>query len=590
MVESSVAVAVRETELPRKGETWGHGGWQPPEAREALDWVTLVRLLGWSVRAACPPDACRGAEEIVLLACDPAAIDRNACRHLEDRLQQEPLLVVAPPAPADSPLASLAGVSRGFSEVAGHDLTWQAPGGQGGASLPQSLPAVTLEMGPCVEVMARLEGQPLVVLRHHRRGVVATLGFHPSIGRDAGGAVTRMLVALLTTVRRQPTAWLEFEGTVVLRMDDPGGAERIYHRDWCYPPLEESAWDRIGEELDRLHARLSIAYVPGFVDDGDAARGRLMVGGLPAGRSPGTIHPSTQVVYEDLRGHAPGRRNDLASEYRGIQRLRTLGIVDVELHGWCHLDPDPRAWSSADDRYTEVRWFRELGERVLPSLRADAAMDRDPLARAIQAFEMHFQRRPVALVPPGDEFCDETIHRAHRLGLALVDSYYLAIRFGDRFCWTQHVCAPYLDLADAQWLEAGLPVVGYFHDREPCLYGIEWLSDCLLRWQQAGARRFIDFAELAGALSLRLRMDQTHGSVGLVVDTVDRSPLPRKLPIRLWIPEVQLSEIWVRIEGREFQAVSESLGGGHYRITLPADPPMRPNLRKGRRSAMPLMP
>jgi hypothetical protein len=28
----------------------GTGGWLPPEEREALDWMTLVAMLGWKVK------------------------------------------------------------------------------------------------------------------------------------------------------------------------------------------------------------------------------------------------------------------------------------------------------------------------------------------------------------------------------------------------------------------------------------------------------------------------------------------------------------------------------------------------------------
>jgi hypothetical protein len=33
--------------------------------------------------------------------------------------------------------------------------------------------------------------------------------------------------------------------------------------------------------------------------------------------------------------------------------------------------------------------------------------------------------------------------------MGLVSSYYLALCDGERFCWTQYVCAPYLDKSDA---------------------------------------------------------------------------------------------------------------------------------------------
>ena len=66
----------------------------------------------------------------------------------------------------------------------------------------------------------------------------------------------------------------------------------------------------------------------------------------------------------------------------------------------------------------------------------------------------------------------------------------------DRFCWSQHICAPYLDEPEAAWFGAGRPVVGYFHDRELAPEGVEWMRRWLDWWQNAGAQRLMDFREL----------------------------------------------------------------------------------------------
>src|SRR5713101_56685 len=78
-----------------------------------------------------------------------------------------------------------------------------------------------------------------------------------------------------------PVAWHELERSLVLRMDDPGGAQNVYLRGWTYPKLTESEWGALGADLRRRNGRLSVCYVSGWVDDGDAARGTLEVGGRP---------------------------------------------------------------------------------------------------------------------------------------------------------------------------------------------------------------------------------------------------------------------------------------------------------------------
>lgn len=69
--------------------------------------------------------------------------------------------------------------------------------------------------------------------------------------------------------------------------------------------------------------------------------------------------------------------------------------------------------------------------------------------------------------------------------------------------WCQHVCAPYLDVPDPGWFSAELPVVGSFHDMEPSVHGVDWLTDQLDAWEAAGGRRLISLSELAAALCAR---------------------------------------------------------------------------------------
>ena len=132
-------------------------------------------------------------------------------------------------------------------------------------------------------------------------------------------------------------AWHELEGSLVLRMDDPGGAQNVYLRGWTYPKLIESEWGELGADLRRRHGRLSICYVSGWVDDGDAARGTLEVGGQPVARVPGRVHPSPLVTYRDRAGLAPGAVHDYEAEYRGIHALRAQ-IVELPSEEWPSRD------------------------------------------------------------------------------------------------------------------------------------------------------------------------------------------------------------------------------------------------------------
>jgi hypothetical protein len=344
------------------------------------------------------------------------------------------------------------------------------------------------------DVAATLDERPIAVVRRVGRGAVLTLGLDPSSARDADGSVTALLRELLVTHARAPIAWLDWSGTLVLRMDDPGSPESAYRAGWRYPKLGGAAWGRIGDDLRRRGARMSAAYVPTFVDDGDRARGRLEIAGRPAERRAGALHPSRTVRYE-----APGLTWDGADEHTGLAKQHALGTIDVELHGHTHVHPDRGAWAAAADRYESERWYRDL---VVTA--DDLADDEHPLIRGLAELTIGFGARPRALVCPGDTWTTDALVRALGLGFDLVSSYYLGLRDHGRWVWCQHVCAPYLDTADARWFAAELPVVGYFHDMEPSVHGTEWLAAQLDMWAAAGATRMISLGDLAAALEIRL--------------------------------------------------------------------------------------
>jgi hypothetical protein len=538
---ASVLLIASPDELSQAGRVWGTGGWMPPDEREALDWLTLVRLLGWDLavvpRTAIsriggfPPSRLRA----IIVACDPDSLSDDLVEAIGTHLARSPVLVVSRAARPGSPLAAVAGTSRSGGRVDGESYQWCGPGPTRAWRLSSPLAGHALAIESPGATWARLGAAPLVFSRFTGRGVFATVSVHPSRLRDCDPSGTAIVKRLLTWGTPGATAWLDLGATVVLRMDDPGGAQNIYSRSWCYRKLDAAAWTSIGSVLAAERARMSIGYVSGWVDDGDERRGRLSVGGKPVSRRPGAVHPSPLVRYEDVAGHLPGVVSDCAAEFLGVQALRNAGLVDVELHGFTHIHPDREAWARASDRFEswpQTAWYRELGRAAVPVL--DQLPEREhPLTRAMAMFSEFFGIVPTTLICPGDQWTDAALERALDLGLDLVSSYYLAIRHGDRFCWAMHVCAPYLDRADRRWTDSELPVVGYFHDRELAVEAVEWLGTWLARWREAGASRFIDFRELAQSLSRPLRLEQHDHALTLVVDAPACGWFDRPLRVRI---------------------------------------------------------
>jgi hypothetical protein len=572
----AMLVIASEAELPAGDRIWGTGGWLAPDRREALDWLTLARVHGWGVavrhrEGPLPEGGWLQGNRWVVVACDPDSLREDQVALLASRLAQEPLLLVARAGAAGAPWALLAGAANRPGEVAGKLLHWLGPGPERRWHCRKELQAGALDLAPGTVPWATLAGAPVIAARRVGRGAVATLAFHPSRIRDEDGTGTVLLRHLLIWGAELPVAWLDLEGSLVLRMDDPGGAQNVYSKSWSYPKLGEDDWASLGTELHQRNARLSIGYVAGWVDDGDATRGHLEVDGRKPPRVPGQVYPSPLVKYSDRAGNALGRVHDYEAEYRGIQALRAAGRGDVELHGYTHLHPDTLSWARAPDRYEAECWYRELGAPAVATLSARPAAEH-PLALGMAALERFFGTRPTTLICPGDQWTNAALERALDLGLWLVGSYYLAVRDGRRFCWCQHVCAPYLDEPDAAWFEAGLPVVGYFHDREVALEGTGWVSHWLDRWRECGARRLLDFRELASAVGRQLQCEDRGGAVSLAVRSPIAPLLVRPLRIAFRRPGSPLpAQVVVTLDHSNLTLPVQPRGDGVGCVELPLD-------------------
>jgi hypothetical protein len=130
-------IVASEAELPPTDRVWGTGGWLPPEQREALDWLTLARLMGWGVHVSRRPQSgldagLSGGSCWIILACDPDSLGEELVALLATRLEAEALLIVARAGVHGGTFASLAGAARRPESIAGQALHWTGPGSERG--------------------------------------------------------------------------------------------------------------------------------------------------------------------------------------------------------------------------------------------------------------------------------------------------------------------------------------------------------------------------------------------------------------------------------------------------------------------------
>jgi hypothetical protein len=169
-----------------------------------------------------------------------------------------------------------------------------------------------------------------------------------------GGDSDQMLLyqGIRTALRRAVTEAIGYSltkswtRTIVLTMDDMGNAQNSWLEHWHYPELsQDQIRHSMIEPLQAHHAILSLNIVPGFVDDAQHK-----------------IVPSWRQNFTD----GFGTKQDYVSTKKGLDEGVALGVLEIESHGWTHMQPDltspPGPWWGAPlmDERAEMGWYREF--------------------------------------------------------------------------------------------------------------------------------------------------------------------------------------------------------------------------------------
>jgi len=268
----------------------------------------------------------------------------------------------------------------------------------------------------------------------------------------------------------------DLDGVLVLRLDDPGASLREHLDGWRHPPVAQSAWDALWGTLSGF-GRVSVFCCPGWVE-----RDGLLV---------------------DSRS----RDRDT---WQALERGVAAGVADLECHGHTHLHPNRDAWLAAPDRFTNPDWYRELWPPLEP-----AEPDWRDQARIIGRWQSACGQG-TALVAPGEGWGAGTLRAARERGLKLVNSWGICRLDFPTPTWSRGVGSPYLDEAGPEWFTAGLPVIGYWHERDMAVGGPAWAPEHLERWRDAGARRAWAFADLARSYETPIEAYLENGEVRVV--------------------------------------------------------------------------
>lgn len=210
----------------------------------------------------------------------------------------------------------------------------------------------------------------------------------------------------------------DYAHRVILELDDWGTADKGFLSYWRYlEPNEEAIRQYLIEPLEHHHGVVSAMVDTGYVDR----------------QSKRIVSPWTQR-FTDLYG----LHQDYASTRKGLQEAVAAGVLDIESHGWTHMEPDlessPGAWWTADlaGEGSVDGWYSEFQDRRRDK-DVPAVAQLYHMKRSLMEIQQDFGLQPLELKPGGDAWSksrfNNTAALAARVGFGLfhgdTSTYYL---------------------------------------------------------------------------------------------------------------------------------------------------------------------
>jgi hypothetical protein len=211
---------------------------------------------------------------------------------------------------------------------------------------------------------------------------------------------------------------VDYAHSIIFELDDWGTADKGFLSYWRYlEPSEETIHQGLIVPLQHHHAVASAEVNTGYVDR----------------QSRRVVSPWTQR-FTDLYG----LHQDYASTRQGLRDAADAGVLDIESHGWTHMEPNldspPGPWWTADlaGEGSMVGWYAEFedqrrGEDV------PAATQIYHMERSLAELQEDFGQQALELKPGNNSWSksqfNNTAELAARFGFGLFHgdkaTYYL---------------------------------------------------------------------------------------------------------------------------------------------------------------------
>lgn len=281
--------------------------------------------------------------------------------------------------------------------------------------------SVRLWMAPTTAQVLITQGEhPVLTVNETGRGGSALWLGAPSLPQLCDSNFWRNLLfrSLVWNLGYAVLPKADYAHRVIFELDDWGTADKGFLSYWRYlEPDERILRQYFIEPLERHYAIASAMVDTGYVDR----------------QSKRIVSPWTQK-FTDLYG----LHQDYASTRKGLEDAVAAGVLDIESHGWTHMEPDlespPGPWWTADlaGEGSVDGWYSEFQDR-LRDKDVPAVAQLYHMERSIAELQQDFGVLPLELKPGGDAWSksqfNNTAALAARVGFGLfhgdTSTYYL---------------------------------------------------------------------------------------------------------------------------------------------------------------------
>lgn len=258
---------------------------------------------------------------------------------------------------------------------------------------------------------------------------------------------------------------VDYSKTYILLEDDWGDIAKAFTTYWRYrEPDQEIIQKYLIAPLQKHHAVIGADVCSGFVD----RKTRRVV-----------------VPWEQKFVDRFGVQQDYPSTYRGLKDAVAAGVMEIQSHGWTHMQPDlespPGPWWTADPDGLGINdgWWQEFGD-PLRHKEVPAIAQRYFMTRSHEELEHDFGQSPLLEMIPGGSWSKSYDNNSPRitahLGFGMFDINESVFYLDNNLVLDMYGIAPGITDAYDRLIRAGQwpahsdgPLMIISHDRDIAL-------------------------------------------------------------------------------------------------------------------------